>query len=57
MVTIDETLRQHIHDGSSEHEMAAYARTKAPSIRQDGVQQVLLGITTVEEVLRVSLDD
>ena len=57
MVTIDETLRQHIHDGSSEHEMVAYARTKAPSIRQDGVQQVLLGVTTVEEVLRVSLDD
>ena len=57
MVTIDETLRQHIHDGRSEHEMVAYARTKAPSIRQDGVQKVLLGITTVEEVLRVSLDD
>lgn len=57
MVTIDETLRQHIHDGSSEHEMVAYARSKAPSIRQDGVQKVLLGVTTVEEVLRVSLDD
>ena len=57
MVTIDEILRQHIHDGSSEHEMVAYARTKAPSIRQDGVQKVLLGVTTVEEVLRVSLDD
>jgi general secretion pathway protein E len=57
MVTIDEVLRQYIHDGSSEHEMVAYARTKAPSIRQDGVQKVLLGVTTVEEVLRVSLDD
>lgn len=57
MVTIDETLRQHIHDGSSEHEMVGYARTKAPSMRQDGVQKVLLGITTVDEVLRVSLDD
>ena len=57
MVVIDEMLRQHIHDGSSEHAMVAYARTRAPSIRQDGVQKVLLGVTTVEEVLRVSLDD
>jgi general secretion pathway protein E len=57
MVTIDETLRQYIHDGSSEHIMLTYARTKAPSMRQDGIEKVLQGVTTVAEVLRVSLDD
>ena len=57
MVVVDETLRQLIHDRAGEQELARYARSRAPSIREDGKAKVLQGVTTLEEVLRVSLDD
>ena len=57
MVTVDEKMRQLIHDSASEQELARYARSLAPSISEDGKQKVLAGLTSVEEVLRVSLDD
>lgn len=56
MVEIDDKLRTMIHDGSGEHEIEAYARTKTPSIRQDGIDMVVAGITSVEEVLRVTIE-
>jgi len=57
LIMVDETLRQLIHDRVSEHDMTAYARRKAPSIREDGKQKILQGVTTVQEVLRVTLDE
>jgi general secretion pathway protein E len=57
MVVVDETMRQLIHDAASEQELARYARSMAPSIGEDGKRKILAGQTTVEEVLRVSLDD
>jgi general secretion pathway protein E len=54
LITIDDTLRTMIHDGAGEHELEKYARSQGPSIREDGVRQVLAGITTLEEVLRVT---
>ena len=57
MVAVDETMRQLIHDSASEQELARYARSLAPSISDDGKRKVLAGVTSVEEVLRVSLDD
>ena len=54
LITIDDTLRSMIHDGSGEHELEAYARGHSPSIRRDGVRRVLAGDTTLEEVLRVT---
>jgi len=56
LVEIDDTLRTMIHDGSGEHEIEAYARTRSPSIRQDGIDKVLSGDTSVEEVLRVTIE-
>ncbi|VAW99063.1 General secretion pathway protein E [hydrothermal vent metagenome] len=56
LVSIDDTFRTMIHDGSGEHELEHYARTKSQSIRNDGVRRVLAGETTLEEVLRVSRD-
>jgi len=56
LVEIDDTLRTMIHDGSGEHEIEAYARTRSPSIRQDGIDKVLAGETSVEEVLRVTIE-
>lgn len=57
MVAIDEKMRELIHDAASEQELARYARSLAPSISEDGKRKILAGETSVEEVLRVSLDD
>lgn len=54
LVTIDDELRTMIHDGSGEHELERHARTRSPSIRDDGLKKVLAGVTTLEEVLRVT---
>jgi general secretion pathway protein E len=54
LVTIDDELRTMIHDGSGEHELERHARTRGPSIRDDGLRKVLAGVTTLEEVLRVT---
>jgi general secretion pathway protein E len=57
LVLIDDTLRTMIHDGSSEHDLERYARTLTPSIRDDGRARILSGVTTIEEVLRVTRED
>jgi general secretion pathway protein E len=57
LVTMDDTLRTMVHDGSGEHEIERYARKHSPGIRQDGLRRVLAGDTTVEEVLRVTRED
>ncbi len=57
LVEINDRLRAMIHDGSGEHEIEAYARTRSPSIRQDGIDKVLAGDTSVEEVLRVTIEN
>jgi general secretion pathway protein E len=57
LITIDDTMRQLIHDRASEQEMAGYARRRAPGIREDGREKILSGVTTVQEVLRVTLED
>ncbi|WP_455206297.1 type II secretion system ATPase GspE [Kaarinaea lacus] len=57
LVEINDTLRTMIHDGSGEHEIEAYARTRSPSIRQDGIDKVVSGETSVEEVLRVTIEN
>jgi general secretion pathway protein E len=54
LVTIDDELRTMIHDGSGEHEQERHARTRSPSIRDDGLKKALSGVTTLEEVLRVT---
>ncbi|MDP2323248.1 MAG: ATPase, T2SS/T4P/T4SS family, partial [Gammaproteobacteria bacterium] len=57
LVTIDDELRTMIHDGAGEHELERYARTRSPSIRDDGLRKALAGTTTLEEVLRVTRSD
>lgn len=57
MVTIDDQLRNMIHEGESELALEQYARTQSESIRRDGVRLVLEGKTTLEEVLRVTRED
>jgi general secretion pathway protein E len=57
LVVVDDQLRSMIHDGTSEHEIEHYARRSSPGIRQDGLRRVLMGDTTVDEVLRVTRED
>ncbi|MEM7082698.1 MAG: type II secretion system ATPase GspE [Pseudomonadota bacterium] len=57
LITLDDTMRTMIHDGASENELEAYARTMGPGIRDDGRFKVLAGETTLEEVLRVTQED
>ena len=57
LIVVDETIRSLIHSGAGEHEIEKYARTKGPSIRADGRRKILEGITTLEEVLRITRED
>lgn len=54
IIEIDDVLRKHIHDNDSEANMLLHVRKSTPSMRQDGWHKVLMGTTTIEEVLRVS---
>ena len=57
LVRVDDTMRTMIHDGAGEHQLEAHARTMTPGIRDDGRAKVLKGITTLEEVVRVTQED
>jgi general secretion pathway protein E len=57
LVIFDETLRSLIHSASSEQDMTRHARTLGPSIRDDGLRKVREGVTTLEEVLRVTREE
>ena len=54
LVSIDDTLRGMIHDGSGEHELEQAARRHFSDIRADGFRRVLAGETSLDEVLRVT---
>lgn len=57
LITVDDGLRQLIHDQASEQALAKYVRQFSPGIRDDGRTKVLEGATTVAEVLRVTLEE
>jgi len=54
LIPIDDELRLLIHEGAGEQRMVEHARRVSKSIDQDGRDKVLAGITSVEEVLRVT---
>jgi general secretion pathway protein E len=57
LVVIDDAIRALIHDGAGEVEMERHARRFTPGIREDGRAKVLAGVTSLEEVLRVTRED
>jgi general secretion pathway protein E len=57
LVGVDETMRRLIHEGASEAELERHARARSPSILDDGWRKCVAGITSSEEVLRVTRDD
>ncbi|MDH5392961.1 MAG: type II secretion system ATPase GspE [Gammaproteobacteria bacterium] len=57
VITLDEELRQMIHDGAGEQAMEKLARQSSKSLKQDGQRLILEGRTSLEEVLRVSREE
>lgn len=54
LIEINERLRHLIHEQAGEQELLAEARKHSASISDDGRQCVLNGLTSIEEVLRVT---
>ena len=57
VIPVDAQLQSMIHANESEAKMEQYARGFSKSMRADGFRKVLLGETTLEEVLRVTAED
>ena len=57
LVIVDETLRGLIHGGGAESALLAQARKRTSALIEDGWNKVCAGITSVEEVLRVSREE
>ncbi len=57
LLTVDEPLRKLIHDGAAESGIAAMAiKNGMVTLRDDGKRWVDVGVTSLEEVLRVTRD-
>jgi general secretion pathway protein E len=54
LIAVDEPMRRLIHDRAGEHDLEAYARRHSPGIAQDGWDKCVAGVTSVDEVLRVT---
>ena len=54
IISINSPLRKMIHDQVAESEMIAQAREQGRGIAENGKRKILAGLTTVEEVLRVT---
>lgn len=57
LLVVDDNVRELIHGGRGELAIERYIRQSIPSIRHDGMSKVLAGITTLEEVLRVTREE
>nr|WP_144214445.1 type II secretion system ATPase GspE [Shewanella donghaensis] len=57
LLTVDDSVRELIHGGRGELAIEKYVRQTIPSIRHDGMSKVLAGVTTLEEVLRVTREE
>ncbi|MGM3175206.1 type II secretion system ATPase GspE [Dickeya lacustris] len=57
LLIIDDTVRTAIHRGESELGIARMLGEKRVTIRQDGLDKVLAGVTTWEEVVRVTKEE
>jgi len=57
LIPVDETMRRLIHEGAAEAALERQARTRSPSILEDGWRKCVAGATSSEEVLRVTRED
>ncbi len=58
LLIIDDDVRQLIHAGASAAKLRVLARQKGMrSLREDGIRKVIAGLTTVEEVVSITIGD
>ena len=57
LLVVNEVVRELIHTGAGEQAIEREIRKTSQSIRDDGLQKVLSGLTTLEEILRVTRED
>ncbi len=57
LVSIDNSLRNMIHEGASQQQLEQYAHQQSVSIQRDGIHRVILGDTALEELLRVTREN
>ena len=57
LLVVNEKVRELIHIGAGEQAIEREIRQTSQSIRDDGLQKVLSGQTTLEEILRVTRED
>ncbi len=57
IIEVDRRIETMIHDNASEQILETYARTQSPGILQSGFNKVVAGLTTVREVLRVTIEE
>jgi general secretion pathway protein E len=57
VIEVDDNIRGMIHRHADEVDLESIARKKGPSIQQDGIAKVLAGLTSIEEVVRVTHRD
>ncbi len=58
LMVVNREVRKLIHNGAGEDELAQYLRTNnCPSIIEDGIAKVEMGVTTIDEVMRVTAED
>jgi general secretion pathway protein E len=57
LLLVDERVREMMHEGVGEQAIERHIRATTPSIREDGCRKVLSGVTSLEEVLRVTRED
>ena len=53
-IPVDSEMQSLIHSGASEQQMLEHARSESESIQAEGLQLVLSGRTTLDEVVRVA---
>jgi general secretion pathway protein E len=54
LIEVDSELATMIHDQKSQQKIEEYCRTQAPGIVDDGLQKVRQGITSLDEVFRIT---
>jgi general secretion pathway protein E len=57
LIQIDAEMRNAIHNHASAENLETIARKQSQSIRHNGFEQVKAGVTSVDEVLRVTKED
>ncbi len=57
VVSLDDAMRQLIHEGAGEHELETYARTQSMGIKQNAREKVLMGETSLDEIIRVTHEE